>query len=250
MAIPVASAQPAAQPPKRTMAYNQWTSCPDIEPEFKEIYELAKPYTMTSLERMYGLYQAVRYLVSAEIPGDFVECGVWKGGSAMVVAATLAQLGKTTRNIWLYDTYAGMPDPTDKDVQFDDLTALDRLRMAGAESYSELAKVTVEEVQANLRRTGYPLDRVQFVVGDVRQTIPTTAPARISLLRLDTDWYASTAHEMKHFYPRLCRGGVLLVDDYGHWKGSRQAVDEYLASESPVLLNRLDYTGRIAIKTA
>jgi len=241
--IPV---QPALQ--KRTMTYNQWSSCPDMEAEFEGIYQLAKPYTMTSLERMYGLYQAVKYVVAAEIPGELVECGVWKGGSAMVVAATLAALGKTQSELWLYDTYSGMTVPDERDLQYDGVSAHERLKMANMRDFGQMAHVGVEEVRANLAKTGYPMEKIHFVQGDVLETIPGRAPARISLLRLDTDWYKSTAHERAHLYPRLARGGVLLIDDYGHWKGSRQAVDEYLATTDHLLLNRLDYTGRIGIK--
>ena len=98
--------------------------------------------------------------------------------------------------------------------------------------------------------TGYDIARTHFVAGDVEQTIPGVVPEQISLLRLDTDWYESTRHELKHLYPRLIRGGVLIIDDYGHWKGARQAVDEYLAETgAKLLLNRIDYTGRAAVKT-
>jgi predicted O-methyltransferase YrrM len=107
------------------------------------------------------------------------------------------------------------------------------------------------DVQANLRSTGYPVERMRFVVGDVADTVPREAPERIAILRLDTDWYASTRHELEHLYPRLAVGGVLIVDDYGHWEGARLAVDEFLERTSaPILLNRIDYTGRIGVKPA
>src|SRR5258708_26632447 len=105
-------------------------------------------------------------------------------------------------------------------------------------------------VEDNLRRTGYPMDRLRLVEGNVLTTIPEEAPERIALLRLDTDWYRSTSHELHHLYPRLARGGVLLVDDYGYWRGARKATDEYLATlPTPPLLNRIDFTGRIGVKT-
>ena len=84
----------------------------------------------------------------------------------------------------------------------------------------------------------------------MEDTLPEQAPSRIALLRLDTDWYESTRHELIHLYPRLSQGGVLIVDDYGHWDGCRLAVDEYFATEAdPVLLTRIDYTGRICVKS-
>ena len=96
---------------------------------------------------------------------------------------------------------------------------------------------------------GYPAERIHFVQGKVEETIPRVLPERIALLRLDTDWYESTRHELIHLYPKLCAGGVLVLDDYGHWQGSRKAVDEWMAQTGTrMLLNRVDYTGRIAVK--
>ena len=106
---------------------------------------------------------------------------------------------------------------------------------------------TLDEVAApTCAATGYPAERLHFVEGKVEDTIPEQAPERIALLRLDTDWYESTRHELEHLYPRLSPGGVLIIDDYGHWEGARQAVDEYFKGE--VYLHRIDYTGRLAIK--
>jgi len=104
-------------------------------------------------------------------------------------------------------------------------------------------------VQANLGRTGYPAERIHYVKGKVEETIPATLPSRIALLRLDTDWYESTRHELQHLYPLLSTHGVLIIDDYGHWQGARQAVDEYFAaSAEPVFLHRVDYTARLVVK--
>jgi hypothetical protein len=96
---------------------------------------------------------------------------------------------------------------------------------------------------------GYPKEKLHYVQGKVEDTIPGAAPGQIALLRLDTDWYESTHHELIHLYPRLSAGGVLIVDDYGHWQGSRRAVDEWIAQTGArILLNRIDYTGRVAVK--
>jgi O-methyltransferase len=98
--------------------------------------------------------------------------------------------------------------------------------------------------------TGYDMGRIHFVKGKVEDTIPNGAPSRIAILRLDTDWYESTRHELENLYPRLSPRGVLIIDDYGHWAGCRQAVDEYIHSNKiKLLLNRVDYTGRVAVKT-
>ena len=223
----------------------------DLEPEFIELYELCREQTMTSIERMYALYTATRYVIENRIPGDFVECGVWRGGSVMLIAHTLLRLESTDRRLWLYDTFDGMPPPSVEDVQemsgrpASEMLA-EREKSADDPFWGVASRAVVE---ANLLRTGYPIDRVRFIEGDVQTTIPSHAPDQIALLRLDTDWYASTRHELRHLYPRLATGGVIIIDDYGYWRGARKATDEFLAS-LPVrpLLHRIDYTGRICVK--
>jgi O-methyltransferase len=243
------AAPPQPQPlAKRTMTYNQPSSCPDMEPEFLPLYERCKPFTMTSLERMYGLFKSVEHVVRNNIPGDLVECGVWKGGSCMLAALALAHFGDTTRDIYLYDTFAGMPAPGEEDVDYVDQHAALRLSEKWP-SFDAMANAPLDEVRRNLLSVGYPAERIVFVQGRVEQTIPRTIPPQIALLRLDTDWYESTRHEMDHLYPRLAVGGALIVDDYGHWKGCRRAVDEYVANHKlPLMLHRYDYTGRIGVK--
>jgi predicted O-methyltransferase YrrM len=104
-------------------------------------------------------------------------------------------------------------------------------------------------VRETVARAGYPAERIHFVKGAVEETIPRTLPGPLALLRLDTDWYQSTRHELVHLYPLLAPGGVLIVDDYGHWQGAARAVDEYFAAHPPgPLLTRIDYTGRLAVK--
>jgi hypothetical protein len=93
------------------------------------------------------------------------------------------------------------------------------------------------------------MERVHFIEAPVEESLPAHAPEQIALLRLDTDWYASTRHELEHLYPRLVPGGVLIIDDYGHWEGARRAADEYFGKIGEhLLLNRLDYAARIAVK--
>lgn len=223
----------------------------DLEPEFLELHELCRQETMTSLERMYALWSATRYIVDNELPGDFVECGVWRGGSVMLMAATLLRLGDPSRDLWLYDTFRGMTAPTGDDVQaMSGRSAAEILseheRTPGDPFWGMAGRDVVER---NLRRTGYPFERFRVVEGDVTATLPETAPAFIALLRLDTDWYTSTRHELEQLYPRLVRGGVLIVDDYGYWRGARKATDEFLATLHPrPLLHRIDYTGRVCVK--
>jgi hypothetical protein len=200
------------------------------------------PYTMTSAERVHALINAVRYLVANRIPGDFVECGVWKGGSIMAMALTLLELGRTDRGLFLFDTFNGMTTPGDEDVDYLGQNAreiLDSVRCVASQ----------EEVETAVSSTGYDRSHVHFVKGPVEETIPGQAPESVALLRLDTDWYESTRHELEHLFPRLVPGGVIIVDDYGHWQGARRAVDEYVREHDiSLLLHRIDYTGRIGVK--
>jgi hypothetical protein len=217
----------------------------ELGPEEIEIIAAVRPWTMTSLERIYALIQAVRYVSSNRIPGSVVECGVWKGGSMATVARTLLKLHDSERELYLFDTFEGMSEPTPKDVDLSGKNASDLM----TQNLGRCAEAPLESVEKVLHDTGYPQDRMHFVRGRVEDTVPASAPNSISLLRLDTDWYQSTKHELIHLYPRLSRGGVLIIDDYGHWKGARQACNEYFSENGiHMLLNRIDYTGRIALK--
>jgi O-methyltransferase len=221
----------------------------EFPPDFCEdeiaIIRSVQSWTMTTPERLYALIQAVRYIVANRVPGAIVECGVWKGGSMAAIANTLMSIGEMQRDLYLFDTFEGMPAPTSEDIEYSGKRAADLI----ASDPALLCVGTLDVVQTAMRDTRYPSDRLHFIRGKVEETIPASAPEVISLLRLDTDWYESTKHELVHLYPRLSRNGVVIIDDYGHWQGARRACDEYFRKESaPVLLNRIDYTGRIAVK--
>jgi hypothetical protein len=219
----------------------------DTQTSFRELSDRVKPFTNTSTERLYALYSAIEYIVRAGIPGDIVECGVAHGGSMMMAALTLQALGDTSRRIILFDTFAGMPKPDpvrDGKLYFEEWQ-----RRKIDDKSSHWGDVAMEEVAANMRSTGYPMDKVSLIKGMVEDTLESNLPGRIALLRLDTDWYESTAHELKHLYPLLAERGVLILDDYGCMPGPRQAVDEYLRDNKiPLLLNRIDSDGRMAVK--
>jgi O-methyltransferase len=217
---------------------------PDIvEEEFWAIADKCLPCTLTQIARLYALYKATEYVQVHKIPGAIVECGVWLGGSVMAAAETLHHLGCADREFYLFDTFTGMTAPTKFDVD-----------MTGVEQSTLSEEVLnwpscIEQTKANLRKTPYPFERFHFLAGPVEETIPGGAPGRIALLRLDTDWYESTRHELEHLYPRLVSGGVLIIDDYGHFRGARKAVDEYFAlNKEKILFQRVDYTARVAIK--
>jgi len=218
-------------------------AAPDFTAADRALMARVRPYTMTSIERVTGLCNAVRYVVRSKIDGAIAECGVWKGGSMMSVALTLLELGEL-RDLYLFDTFEGMTPPTEEDVTYAGVTAAELLASPTGRMRLDAA---MDQVRDAVASTGYPMDRVHFVPGRVEDTVPDRAPDRLALLRLDTDFYASTIHELAHLYPRLTTGGVLIIDDYGAWKGARQAVDEYFR-DTAILLNRLDWTGRLMVK--
>jgi O-methyltransferase len=159
------------------------------------------------------------------------------------------------RDLHLYDTFEGMNAPSEHDTSAFEAPALEtwvEAQETGERAWSELFSQELFDeaaVRELLLSTGYPAERLHFARGPVEETLPRAAPGALALLRLDTDWYESTRHELEQLWPRLADGGVLIVDDYGHWEGARRAVDEFFAtSAAPVLLSRIDYTGRIAIK--
>ncbi|MEI2714494.1 MAG: TylF/MycF/NovP-related O-methyltransferase [Nocardioides sp.] len=221
---------------------------PDIDDATRATIATVKDFTMTSPERLFATCEAVRYVVKHNIPGAIVECGVWRGGSSMAMLRTLQEVGDESREAYLFDTYEGMSEPTEVDVTITGEDAAKGMAEQEREGSPLWAYAPFEDVQRNVGSVGYPAERVHFVRGMVEDTIPEQAPEQIALLRLDTDFYESTKHELDHLIPRLAPYGVLIIDDYGHWEGARKAVDEWLAAfDRPVMLARTDYTGRIAI---
>ena len=210
---------------------------------------------MTSPERILALCEAVDYVCNSGIEGDIVECGVWKGGSMAAVARTLISNSTTDRTLWMYDTYDGMSEPTDNDVDFRGQTAQQLLEQEGTENAESADSIwcrcSLESVKETLRATGYPEQEMRYIKGKVEETLPSQSPNRISILRLDTDWYESTKCELEILFPKVVPGGVLIIDDFGHWQGCRKAVEEYFSTNQvKMFLHRVDYTGRLGIKLA
>jgi O-methyltransferase len=222
----------------------------DFSPFQKSLLKKVRPFTMTSDERVVVLESAVRH-VAQNYSGDFVECGVAKGGSMMAIAYTLLEMGINDRDLFLYDTFEGMPEPDKVDRgRFGEPAHRSWRKRRDAEGHSTWINHGIEEVRRNLSLTGYPQSRMHFIRGKVEDTLPGAAPPRaIALLRLDTDWHASTRAELDHLYPKLVRGGVLIVDDYFRWQGARKATDEYIAEhEIRIFLARVDDSSVIGVK--
>ncbi|MFT7033472.1 MAG: O-methyltransferase [Cyclobacteriaceae bacterium] len=209
---------------------------------FLKLCEKVRGFTMTSTTDLFALYNALNYVSKNDIEGDFVECGVWKGGSSMFIAYYLVERKEYDRKIFLYDTFSGMTTPTSLDIDLKGNKATDNHGM-------NWKPASLTEVKENMLMTNYPKENIVFVEGDVKEVLPNTQPNKIALLRLDTDWYESTILELKYLYPRLSTNGVLILDDHGHWLGARKAAEEYFSGiEEPILLNKINYSTRVGTK--
>jgi O-methyltransferase len=221
---------------------------PEAEPYSTFTFRDIAPYTMTSPERIWAMFSACEYIDKAKIEGDVVECGVWRGGN-MILAKKTHQLVPLSRKFWLYDTFAGMSEPTKHDRSFAGPLASSMMAKYAKPTHSEWCYASLEDVKANFEKFRVLDDSVKFIKGKVEDTlkIAENRPEKIALLRLDTDWYESTKAELEVLYPRLQAGGVCIIDDYGHWQGARKAVDEYFKGQA-ILFHRIDYTARMFVK--
>ncbi|WP_316396930.1 TylF/MycF/NovP-related O-methyltransferase [Bradyrhizobium sp. 33ap4] len=203
---------------------------------------------MTSPERIWATMQAVQHVVRSEVQGSFVECGAWRGGSSMAAALQFL-IENESRELRVFDTFAGMTRPDDVDGRNGE-PAIDEWAKNQTQTHNEWCYASLEDVTKNLRSTGYPANLIRLIKGDVTMTLarPENLPEKIAILRLDTDWYASTKVELEALYPRLSLGGVLIVDDYGWWDGARRAVDEFFANRPRPMLTYTDITGRMGVK--
>jgi hypothetical protein len=223
---------------------------PEAAPEDNAILDSAARYSQASRARLWSLLQAMQHIARAGVEGDIVECGVWKGGN-LVLCGLMAKRLKLDRRIWGFDTFTGMSMPTDADVPLNGGETVhakwqERQKTGGI---TDWAYAPYEEVERNFR-TEVGTSNLTLVKGKVEDTLTQGAniPDKIAILRLDTDWYESTKVELDVLYPRLQKGGVLIIDDYGHWAGAKKAVDEYFATQ-PIWLHRIDYTGRLHVKS-
>jgi len=190
------------------------------------VNDIAYQYSKSGPDRLYAMGKACWRIDEYKIPGDIVECGVWRGGNII-----LARKICPSRMCWLFDTYSGMTEPEDVDRKRSGRLAKEHRKPPG-----EWSAVSLENVRGYMQETGTLDDKyLRFVEGRVEDTLLDSAnlPDEIAILRLDTDWHASTKVELEVLYPRLVNGGYLIVDDYGHWMGARKAVDDYFSSSLP-----------------
>ena len=214
-----------------------------------ELCNICHEYTVTPLVRRWALIQAIKAVYSQNLEGDIVECGVWKGGN-LILSQMLVEKFNLNRKTYGYDTFKGMSKPGDLDShRITGELAKAKWKNNNVEDYNTWCYASVEEVQTNIKKHVMNPDNVQLIMGKVEDTLlkKENLPESISVLRLDTDWYESTKIELQVLYPRLVKGGILIVDDYGLWNGSRRAVDEYF-KDSNVWLHYIDEDCRLLIK--
>lgn len=219
------------------------------EDEQREIYGRVKEQTMIGALGVLANLDAVDYIASNKIPGAFVECGVWRGGSVAAMLMRLAGHGDQGRDVFLFDTFAGMTAPTDVDKR-GNIIALEKYKQTQKSDHNAWCYAPLEGVKNTIQATGYDESKVHYIKGDVLETLKSTEVPDISLLRLDTDWYESTKVELEVLYPKVVQGGVIILDDYGAWEGARLAADEYFGKLGyRPLMFRVDTTRRMFVKT-
>jgi len=222
----------------------------DDEDAARRALEIVDDFTMTSYERMITLWQQVRYLDRARIPGALVECGTWRGGACGMMALAHIASGTPWREIHLFDSFEGLPEPDAcKDTGLGSKYA--QVRATGALKSIGIAVGSLEDNQHLMHELiGYPRELTFYHVGWFQDTVPIASKdiGQIALLRLDGDWYESTRICLEGLCIHVSSGGIIVIDDYGHFAGCRKAVDEFLNKmKRPLFLNHIDGTGRYLI---
>lgn len=200
-----------------------------ISDDFIRCYMRYHAITLVSWDACHTLYNAILHVIRNNVDGDIVECGVFRGGISAFMARVLVENESTARKLFLCDTYEGMTVPDDNDLLGSDST---KTSSAINLYFPGLAKIDEKSVFKLVHETGYPDHNIVIVKGPVEETLPQNAPQKICILRLDTDWYKSTLHELETLMPRVMKYGIVIVDDYASWDGSRKAFHEYAERHS------------------
>lgn len=223
-----------------------------VEASDEEIGEFEKinKISLTSLPNKWSLIQSLKHVKNNNLPGDIVETGVFKGANLILINNFLKKF-HIDKKIFAYDTYSGQSEPTDLDF---DIKGTSMKKKFSDYKKKNLAPVycSLDDVKNNIEKYSQnDLDQLIFIKGKVEDTLveEKNLPSKISLLRLDTDFYESVKISLEILYPRLVSGGVLIIDDYGHFKGAKIAVDNFFKDKKNIWMHRVDYTCRLIIKS-
>ena len=199
-------------------------------------------HTMTSRERQIQTLNSIEHIVKNNIDGDIIEIGVWKGGGVMIMLYKLLQLGVNDRHVHLYDTFSGMTEASELDVN-------PHGQSAKNEKYFNDVKCECpyDITYNNIKSVGYPMDLIHFHIGDIRNVDTDSIPKKIAILRLDNDWYELYKFELPIFEPNVSTNGIITIDDYSYWSGCKRAVDEFI-NDKDIQLNIIDNCGVFWIK--
>ncbi len=223
----------------------------ELKNDDAKLISVVSKYSMTPKIRIYNLLQALRHIKQKNIDGDFVECGVWRGGNIILFKKFLEnELKNSNKKIFAYDTYEGMNQPSEEDYNLTSKVSAKILLKKEKNKDSNIWGISkIEDVKKNISENVKNLDNINFIKGEVEQTLNSekNLPLKISILRLDTDWYLSTKKELEVLYDRVSSGGIIIIDDYGHWNGSKKAVDEFFSNKY-VWMHYVDYACRLIIK--
>jgi len=173
-----------------------------------------------------------------DLEGAYVECGVFEGRHPRLCAEATLRLHLPIRDIYMFDTFEGLTEPGEFDFTRDDSVLYTMSRTDTHQEWERQRREDVingwcycslDQVRFNVEQTGYPLERLFYIKGDVCKTLlePQNIPEKIAVLRLDTDWYESSKIELEVLYDRVVPGGVIIFDDYYHWDGQRKATDDF-----------------------
>ena len=207
--------------------------------------------TICNEARLWAAISSVNHVVKNDIPGDIVECGVWRGGCSLAMALKLKELN-SNKKLFLFDTYQGMTEPSLYDKKpYKKLNVLKKFNKLNKKTHNEWCYASISDVKYQFNCFNL-LDKVTFIEGDIRQTLinPSNLPSKISILRLDTDFHDSTECSLQNLFPLLEKNGICLIDDYGCWEGARKAVDDYFEKNLTYrpMLWMTDVSERVFIK--
>lgn len=238
---------------RKVEQYNLEKDFPEVTEFEKNLFEISADYTMTSNERIFSLIKSIDFIRHNNVQGDFVECGVWRGGN-LIIFQKLIEKYNLKKKIYAFDTFEGMSKPEEIDKTFDGKSSIELLEKLNKRNVDRdnnilIADCSLEKVKENFKKFSSQ-ENLICIKGKVEETLEKkdNLPDKISILRLDTDWYSSTKKELETLFPLLEKNGILIIDDYGYWQGAKKAVDEYF-KDKKVAMFKIDFTGRLIIKS-